>query len=124
MSTRLVGHGAAARGAGAARSQSPGTTLPVEHQQILSVNPITSIFKVFGGRAGVHHVAVDVDTSIDVPSANLFGAGVDIGYSWLLGSKRNIGVRIGLGAERFGTLSGAALTIPSLRLVNIGIAFW
>jgi hypothetical protein len=158
----------------AAGAQSPGRNTPVDHQQILSVNPITSMFKIFnaeyerkltpattwgaegsflniggfdyrsanvlvrfypqqsalagffvGGRAGVHHVAVDSNESIGVPSANFFGAGIDIGYSWLLGPKRNVGVSIGLGAERLfgGTLSGAALTIPSLRLVNIGIAF-
>jgi len=161
-------------GAGAASAQSPGANAPVDHQQILSVNPITSMFKIFnaeyerkltpattwgaegsflniggfdyrsanvlvrfyrqrvaltgffiGGHAGVHHVAVGVDNSVDAPSASFFGAGIDIGYSWLLGPKRNVGVSVGLGAERLfgGTLSGAALTIPSLRLVNIGIAF-
>ena len=164
----MLGHAAVAR------AQSAGTRTPVDHQQILSVNPITSMFKVFnaeyerkltpaatwgaeasilniggfdyrsanvlfrfypqgaaltgffvGGRTGVHHVAVDVDNSIDAPSANFFGAGVDVGYSWLLGPKRNIGVSVGFGAERLfgGTLSGASLTLPSLRLLNIGVAF-
>ena len=157
--------------AGAAHAQSTGTRTPVDHDQVLSVNPITSMFKLFnaeyerkltpfttwgaqgsflniggfdyrsanllfryypqraaltgffiGGRTGIHHVSVD---STDGASANFFGAGVDLGYSWLLGPKRNVGVSLGIGAERLfgGSLAGASLTIPSVRLVNVGVAF-
>lgn len=50
---------------------------------------------------------------------------MDLGYSWLIGPKRNVGVSLGIGAERLfgGSLAGASLTIPSVRLVNVGVAF-
>ena len=58
-------------------------------------------------------------------SAAFFGAGFEIGYSWLLGANRNIGLSLGAGATRLfgGELDGASLTIPTVRLINLGIAF-
>ena len=72
-----------------------------------------------GGRGGVYRVSDGIDSGV------YFGAGFEIGYDWLLGKKQNIGLSLGVGATRlFGDgLDGAATTIPTLRLLNLGIAF-
>ena len=73
----------------------------------------------FGGRAGVARVS-DSDGS-----GHAFATGVEIGYSWLFGSKRNIGLSIGGGVDRLfgGDLDDFDIVWPNIRLVNIGIAF-
>jgi hypothetical protein len=73
-----------------------------------------------GGRAGVYHVSDDDD------SGTAFGAGFDVGYAWLLGAERTFYIGMGLGATRLlgGDLpDGTTVTIPNLRLLNIGLAF-
>ena len=72
-----------------------------------------------GGRGGLYRVADDFDSGV------FFGAGFEIGYNWLLGAQRRVGISIGVGATRLfgGELSGASLTIPNVRLLNLGIAF-
>jgi len=76
-----------------------------------------------GGRTGVYHVSHD-DASSD-NDATAFGAGFEIGYTWLMGPNQRVGVSIGAGANRlFGSdLDGASLTIPTVRLINVGIGF-
>jgi hypothetical protein len=58
-------------------------------------------------------------------SATFGGLGFDLGYTWLLGAQERVGVSIAAGATRlFGSeLNGATVTLPSIRLVNIGLAF-
>jgi len=72
-----------------------------------------------GGRGGVYRLSDGLD------SGTFFGAGFEIGYDWLLGSRQNVGLSIGIGATRLfgGDLEGAPLAIPTLRLLNLGIAF-
>ena len=72
-----------------------------------------------GGRGGVARVS-DRDLS-----AHAFAAGVEIGYSWLFGSKRNVGLSIGAGVDRLfgGDLDDFDIVWPNIRLVNVGIAF-
>ncbi len=72
-----------------------------------------------GGRGGVYHVSDGIDSGV------FFGAGFEIGYDWLLGRRQNIGLSLGVGATRLfgGELNGAATTIPTLRLLNLGVAF-
>jgi hypothetical protein len=72
-----------------------------------------------GGRLGYHRVSDDDD------DGDAFALGVDLGYSWLLGSKRNFYIGIGIGATRLfgGDVDEDRVVIPSLRLVNVGIAF-
>ncbi len=72
-----------------------------------------------GGRAGVY----DVDDGDDSHAA--LGIGIDVGFSWLLGPGRSFYVGLGFGAARLisGGLGDASATIPSLRLINVGIAF-
>jgi hypothetical protein len=72
-----------------------------------------------GGRGGVYRVAADG------ASDTFFGLGFEVGYSWLLGAKRHFGVSVGAGATRLfgGSLKGASLTVPSVRLLNLGFAF-
>jgi hypothetical protein len=73
----------------------------------------------FGGRAGVHHVTTEGESSV------FFGLGFELGYTWLFGANRHFAVSLGAGATRlFGDeLEGAPLTIPTLRLLNVGVAF-
>lgn len=73
----------------------------------------------FGGRAGVHRVSDDDESGV------AFGVGFELGYNWLLGADRNFDISIGAGATRlFGAdLEGDSVTIPQIRLVNIGYAF-
>lgn len=72
-----------------------------------------------GGKGGVHSVGVDAE------SARFFGLGFELGYNWLLGARKNVMIGMGAGATRLfgGALDGATLTIPTVRLVNVGIAF-
>lgn len=72
-----------------------------------------------GSRTGIYRVSGNDDAGV------FFGAGFEVGYNWLLGAKRNFDISIGLGATRLfgGDLEGASLTIPSLRLLNVGISF-
>jgi hypothetical protein len=72
-----------------------------------------------GGRGGIYRVS-------DAHASDVFyGVGFELGYNWLLGSKRNVGISVGLGATRLfgGALAGASLTIPTVRLFNVGVAF-
>jgi len=73
-----------------------------------------------GGRFGIHNV-----DEKDHDSTTAFGLGVDIGYTWLLGPGRSFYIGLGIGATRLfgGDLHGASGTIPSVRLINVGIAF-
>jgi hypothetical protein len=72
-----------------------------------------------GARGGVHNVEEYND------SHTAFGIGVDIGYTWLLGPSRSFYVGLGIGVTRLfsGDLREASSVIPSVRLVNVGIAF-
>jgi len=73
-----------------------------------------------GGRLGVHRGTTDDD------EGHVYGLGVDIGYSWLLGSRRKFYVGLGIGATRFfgGDLdTDGRVILPSIRLVNVGFAF-
>lgn len=72
-----------------------------------------------GGRGGVHRVAGRSESAV------FFGAGVEIGYSWLLGRERHFALSIGGGATRLfgGDFDGASVVVPTLRLVNIGWSF-
>jgi hypothetical protein len=72
-----------------------------------------------GGRGGVFHVSDDREGDV------FYGAGFEIGYDWLLGARQNVGISLGAGATRLfgGQLRGASLTVPTVRLLNVGIAF-
>jgi hypothetical protein len=76
-----------------------------------------------GARTGVHHVSNE-DASED-DEATFVGAGFEIGYTWLMGQNQHVAISLGAGANRlFGAdLEGASLTIPTVRLINVGIAF-
>jgi hypothetical protein len=73
----------------------------------------------FGGRAGVHRVSAEGDSGV------FFGLGFELGYTWLFGADRHFAVSLGAGATRLfgGDLEGVPLTIPTLRLFNVGVAF-
>jgi hypothetical protein len=72
----------------------------------------------FGGRTGIYDVNDGGGTEV------FFGAGFEIGYTWLLGPNRNFQLSLGAGASRLfgGTLDDSA-AIPTVRLLNVGLAF-
>ena len=72
-----------------------------------------------GGRGGVHRVAFRHDSGV------FYGVGFDLGYTWLLGRHRNVGISLGVGATRLfgGALDDVALVIPNIRVVNVGWSF-
>jgi hypothetical protein len=75
-----------------------------------------------GGQAGIHRVDEFADS--EESSHTAFGVGLDVGYSWLLGPGRSFYVGLGIGGVRlFGDFSHASKTIPSLRLLSVGVAF-
>lgn len=80
-----------------------------------------------GGRTGVYSVDDSTGSFITgTEGADLFfGAGVEIGYTWLLGRERRFAMSVGGGVSRLfgGDLEGAPLAIPTVRLVNLGVAF-
>jgi hypothetical protein len=60
----------------------------------------------------------------DDDEGSAFGFGFDVGYSWLLGAERKFYIGLGIGATRlFGGDIDESVTLPSIRLLNVGIAF-
>jgi hypothetical protein len=72
-----------------------------------------------GGRSGVHRVSAGGE------SGAFFGVGFELGYDWLMGAEQQFSVGIGAGATRLfgGSLEGVSLTVPTVRLVNVGWRF-
>jgi uncharacterized protein DUF3575 len=72
-----------------------------------------------GGQTGMYRTSEGRQHEV------LYGAGMDIGYAWLLGAQQRVGVSIGFGITRVfgGDLDGASIAIPNVRLLNVGIAF-
>jgi hypothetical protein len=72
-----------------------------------------------GGKAGVHRVSAGDE------AGKFFGVGFELGYDWLLGRDKNFSIGIGAGATRLfgGSLAGVSLTVPTVRLVNVGWSF-
>jgi hypothetical protein len=68
----------------------------------------------FGVKAGA--------TKVD--SNTYFGFGFDANWSWLMGKNDNFYLGLGFGLKRlFGTHDDDLKFIPTLRIVNIGVAF-
>jgi hypothetical protein len=91
--------------------------------------PVNS-FKGFfiGGRFGIYNIEHKSD--FETQEGTAYGAGVDLGYGWLLGAEQRVSVSMGLGAVRLfgGDLDNddsddVATVLPTIRLVNVGIAF-
>ena len=72
-----------------------------------------------GGRTGVARGSVDGE------SATGMSAGFELGYAWLFGSSRRVGLSIGAGLDRvfLGDDIDIDVIRPNIRLVNVGIAF-
>ena len=87
---------------------------------ILRFYPQGTAFKGFylGGRTGAYRVN-DFDDD-----GTFFGAGLEIGYTWLMGRGQNWYLGVGAGFTRIfgGDLDGSAV-IPQLRLINFGYSF-
>jgi len=87
----------------------------------------TASFKGFFIGAQIGFGSVSVKDNFEDDSGDFFLGGVLIGYGWLLGDAQRVGVSIGIGANRYfgGDLedSDVSLTLPVIRLINVGIAF-
>ena len=72
-----------------------------------------------GGRAGYYHLSDEGE------SGSAFGLGFEIGYTWLLGARRNVGLSLGAGLTRIvaGDIQDGPSVLPTVRLLNVGIAF-
>jgi hypothetical protein len=72
-----------------------------------------------GLQAGGHRAGTSRDPRV------FFGAGIDLGYAWLVGPNRNHSISLGFGTTRMfgGDLDGSSIPIPNVRLLNIGLAF-
>lgn len=71
-----------------------------------------------GGQSGLYRISDVTEHEV------LYGGGIDIGYAWLLGPKRNVAVSLGFGLSRvFGSRLDASVVIPNARLANVGIGF-
>lgn len=80
----------------------------------------------FGGRAGIFGVTASNDEDDEEASLTLGGIGIDIGYTWMIGSTRNFAISLGIGAVRlFGDVGDEdiSMTLPSIRAINVGFAF-
>jgi hypothetical protein len=83
----------------------------------------------FGGRLGYYNVSAEVrNPGVGEPTeedGSFYGIGIDIGYSWLLGAPQRLSVSLGIGAVRLfgGDLEDVAGTLPTIRLINVGVAF-
>ncbi|HSL70941.1 MAG TPA: DUF3575 domain-containing protein [Longimicrobiales bacterium] len=60
-----------------------------------------------------------------VKDQTLFAAGFELGYNWLLGTRQKLYLSLGVGADRLfvSELGDAAVVIPTVRVLNIGLAF-
>jgi hypothetical protein len=78
-----------------------------------------------GGRLGFFGVSDDDDADAADGDGHAFGFGIDVGYSWLMGANRNFYLGIGIGATRLfaGDLDDDSVTLPTIRLLNVGFAF-
>jgi hypothetical protein len=77
-----------------------------------------------GSRGGVHRVNEALDGDAGGSSYTGFGLGIDIGYSWLLGPGDTFFLALGVGGTYiFRDLGNASRTIPTLRILDVGIAF-
>ena len=76
-----------------------------------------------GGKLGVHRVTEDFFDEDDF-SETALGAGVDLGYEWLFGRRRNYQFGLGAGVSRIIGLDADVdqVYVPNLR-ANFGIAF-
>lgn len=90
----------------------------------------TASFKGFfiGAKLGLYNIKHESGTTKEEGTA--YGLGCDIGYAWLLGAEERISVSIGIGASRLfgGDLDDddeddVLVVVPSVRLINVGIAF-
>lgn len=71
-----------------------------------------------GGRTGAYYVNDSDDNGV------FFGAGLEIGYTWLMGSEKNWYLGLGAGVTRiFGGDLDDSTVIPQIRFVNFGYAF-
>jgi hypothetical protein len=84
----------------------------------------------FGGRLGINSINNKHEEDLFGPGEEdkkytVFGLGIDIGYTWLIGDSKRFALSLGIGAMRFfgGDLEDVTTTLPTIRLINTGIAF-
>ena len=87
-----------------------------------------------GTRVGIYNVSAEaedidgVDETVEEEEATMYGFGIEIGYYWLLGATKRVSISSGIGAVRlfggdFEEEDDVLKTLPTIRLVYVGIAF-
>jgi hypothetical protein len=80
----------------------------------------------FGSRLGMTRVEYDYYDDTPTEDGTVYGFGLDVGYTWLLGDTQHFAMSVGVGATRlFGEDLDEDETgfLPIIRLVNVGVAF-
>lgn len=89
--------------------------------------PMGESFKgfFFGARVGFINVSAKERITDIEDDGTAYSIGLDIGYNWLLGAPQRLSVSLGIGAVRLfgGDLEDTATTLPTIRLINVGLAF-
>jgi len=104
-----------------------GSFLGVDDVDFASLNGLWRYYPQGAALTGVYLGArVGVYRGSDAGEAHsAFGAGFEIGYTWLLGARRNVGLSVGVGLTRL--FSGGEEdwpgALPTVRLLNVGVAF-
>jgi hypothetical protein len=101
--------------------------LTVEESDFASLNALYRYYPqgaalsgfFLGGRVGFYHVSDEGE------SGEALGLGFEIGYTWLLGSRRNVALSLGAGLSRIvaGDVMEGPSVLPTVRLLNVGVAF-
>jgi hypothetical protein len=103
-----------------ASTASPGNDRVVAGNAIFRFYPQGNAFRglYLGGRTGAYYVDELFDEGV------FFGAGFEIGYTWLMGARKNWYLGLGAGVTRIfgGEVDGSGV-IPQVRLVNFGYSF-
>jgi hypothetical protein len=85
----------------------------------------------FGGRLGMRQVEETVTDGLFGPgetttdTASFAAAGFEIGFTYLFGVKQNYALSVGAGVVKLfgGDLEEESTTLPTIRVVNLGMAF-
>jgi hypothetical protein len=104
-----------------------GSFLGVDDLDFVSVNGLWRYYPQGAALTGVYLGArAGLYRGSDAGEAHAaFGAGFEIGYTWLLGARRNVGLSLGLGLTRLfsGGENDWPGVLPTVRLLNVGVAF-
>ena len=108
------------------RRIAPALTLGASALHMTGFNIGTAMFHVrfYPGRAALSgfHIGVHTGVGYELRHRSIPGVGAEIGYAWLFGANRDVGLSLGIGSTRMFGADGA-FNFPNLRVFNVGFAF-